>query len=705
MSDEAPEFIKKAVEFRESGRSAEAVIAAKRATTLDEADANAWWQLGLALAQEKSENDACSAFEKTVELSPRFAFGWQRLGLCYSKLDMQEEAIESWEHAIELSDERYDSMRHLINAYGRRKDDGDDDKRFELLKHLDQAEQLFDDHINALGIAYYNRKDYHKAIELWKSYALVCNAPLGYFNMGLAYSQKEVGQMLDAVDIWRMAIDFDPEYKSPVAEIERIMPSLIRVGEAVLSRKRTLIQPGQWYENYINPFQLLALDDVDDPDAIDTKIIQKARKSLLQEIELEEGKIDWMPNLTIDRSLAIKIVEDMEDDSLRKHHYMVFENKPLLEFLSKGTLELFIVDPDESPISFLDTLEASSSFASWLSRRFTPQYNLVLGQAVESKCIPEVECLLSGRRWVVSEDDDKCFESSHRSLGRFLEPLRIAREKAKKTKPNPVEIKNILTKDGLTELISKLPIAFQEEKSEAATLIRGISIDAYNVHDDADLAMSILSLSTPFVERMPSLLHQFQEDKDALKERIEETHKDDALLTIKDTPYEITRAGIRFGDLRISIENIEAIRWGVLITHEHGLKKHSFKIVVTGYKTKPAIMEWFSTNNIEEQEKLFNKLVDAAFSYIIPNIIEKIKDELDQGRLLRIGEAPLSKEGVTFTIDGWFGSKTETCPWDRLRADLSNGDLILTDPANRKARITMSLRDTDNSFILYMLAK
>ena len=705
MSDEAPEFIKKAVEFRESGRYAEAVIAARRATTLDQGDPNAWWQLGLALVEEKTEEDARAAFEKTVELAPEFSYGWQRLGLCYSRLGLQDDAISSWERAIELNDECFESMRYLINEYAQRKEEGDDGKGFELLKNLERAEELFDEHINALGIAYYNRKNYFKAIGLWRSYALVCNAPHGYFNMGLAYSQKEVGQLLDAVDIWRMAIDFDPEYKSPVGQIDRIMPSLIRIGEAVISGNRTCLQPEQWYENYINPFQLLALDYVDYPDAIDTKIIQKARKSLLQEIELEDGKVDWMPHLIIDRSQAIKLSEEMDDDSLRKFHHLVFENKPLLDFLSKGTLELFIVDPDESPIAFLDTLESNSDFASWLSKRFTPQYDLVLGQVIEKNFIPEVECLLSGRRWVLPEDEDKCFEYSHRTLNRLLDPLRNAREQARNEKPNPVAVKNLLTKDSLSELISKLPIAFQEEKSEAASLIRGISVDSYNVHDDADLAMTILSLSSPFVERIPSLLHRFQEDTAALKERIQDAHKDEAFITIKDAPYNITRSGVRFGDVSIDAQDVEAIRWGALITNEHGRKKYSFKMVVTGARSKTAVIEWYSINNIEEQERLFNDLVNAAFSYIIPNITDKVKNDLERGKVIRIGGVPLSGDGVTFTIDGWFSFKPKLCPWGRLRADLENGELILTDPANKKARVSMSLRDTDNAFIIYMMAK
>jgi tetratricopeptide (TPR) repeat protein len=701
----AADYVKKALELRDAGRNAEAIIAARRATTMDETDANAWWQLALSLVEEKGEEEACAFFEKTVDLSSTFSYGWHRLGVCYSRLDRQDDAIDCWEHALDLSIERYDSIRQLLYAYGQRKQNGDEDKRFELLKNLERSGELRDEEFNSLGIGYYNRKDYLKAIICWKDYALNCNAPVAYFNMGLAYSQREVGQLLDAIDIWRMAIDFDPSYKSPISEIDRVLPHLIKIRNKACAEDKALIEPQQWYENYINPIQLLALDDVDDPCSFDTKSIQKAKKILLQEIELEDGRVEWMPNLHIDRSRAISVTEEIDHGEYRKYHSIVFENKPLLAFLSTGSIELFTVDEDESPVSFLEELIFNTSFANWLSKYFAPQYSLILTSAIESKCIAEVECILSGRRWAIPSDEDKCFESAHRSIGRLLDPLRKYRELARKEKPSMADIKNILSQHRLSELISKLPLAFQEEKGEAASLMRGISIDSYNTHDDADLAISILNLSLPFVEGVPSLNHQFKEDKEALEDRVRELHKDEVFLTVAGAPHNITSSGVKFGNIEINNQSIESIRWGVLISQERGLKKHIFSMAINGSGSKNAKVEWYAIDNIEEQEKLFNKLVDAVFSYITPTVMDKVRHAIYSGETLSIGSVKISKDGAIFTLDGWFGSKLHLCPWSRVRADLSNGDLVLSDPSNSKAKASMPLRETDNAFVLYMMAK
>ena len=52
MSSPADDLIKKAVEMREAGRIDEAIIAARRATTVAPEDANSWWQLGLAVVEK-----------------------------------------------------------------------------------------------------------------------------------------------------------------------------------------------------------------------------------------------------------------------------------------------------------------------------------------------------------------------------------------------------------------------------------------------------------------------------------------------------------------------------------------------------------------------------------------------------------------------------------------------------------------------------
>lgn len=337
MSSPADDFIKKAVEHRENDRVDEAIIAARRATTLDSENANSWWQLALSVNDKDGWGAAFPHFKKTVELAPDFAYGWHQLGLAYRRTGQVDEAVSCWERAIELDEARVDSLNALLAAYREREKTGDEEKIFDVLKLIDAQGRLGTPQVNSLGIEYLKRKDHYKAIVYFRRFAAEDSGPIGLFNLGIAYSAPEIGQDADAIDAWRRALERDPDYDKAQSRIDALIKPLLDLKYKVQSFGKPLISDDQWYAHYINPYELLALDEVD-PWDLDVKQVQKAKKALIQEIELEDGRVDWMPGLKIDRSMALKIADELNDEWPRYWHYLVFETKPLLDFLSRGDL-------------------------------------------------------------------------------------------------------------------------------------------------------------------------------------------------------------------------------------------------------------------------------------------------------------------------------------------------------------------------------
>jgi hypothetical protein len=68
-------------------------------------------------------------------------------------------------------------------------------------------------------------------------------------------------------------------------------------------------------------------------DEFDAKTLQRLKKSLLQEVELEDGAVSWLSGVSIDKSRAIGVCEELNDEDKRAFHWYVFQNKPLLAFL------------------------------------------------------------------------------------------------------------------------------------------------------------------------------------------------------------------------------------------------------------------------------------------------------------------------------------------------------------------------------------
>ncbi len=705
MTSAAEDFIKRAVELRESGRIDEAVIAAKRATTVDPDNANCWWQLGLALSEKDGAAASIPHFKKTVELADGFAYGWHRLGMAYKKTAMLDQAVECWEEAIGLDDDRIDSLEALVEAYRARELGLEEEKLFEVLKTLDAKGKITLGDVNTLGIAFHKRKDFHQAIRCYRTYAAQVKGPVGYFNLGLALSAPEVSQDSDAVDAWRRALARDAEYEKARTSLGQILPRLLDLRGKVLSNKEALLSQDQWYAHYVNPFELLNLTDVDDPFELDVKVVQKAKKSLLQEIELEDGLVDWVPGLRIDKSRAIKVADEITGDAQYWHH-IVYQNKPLLNFMSRGDIRHFLVDKDESPIDLLEAIEDfGDEFASKLGESFAAQFDLVFSKAVERRNADIVECMLDGRRLVAPEHEDKCFEGAHRQMVRVLEPLQLASEKSEKIKPSVESVRSVLAQGNMGKIIGSLPSTFQNVQNQAATLIRSISIDAYNRHGDPDLAKEILVIARSLAGRSPSVLHRIEEDVKTLDERIKDESKDEASLTYQGASYSITRKGVAFANQQLSVQDVRTVRWGITVSRNGTVTTQAYNISVGGKGANVLSLNWSAYKDLDAQRALFSKFVDAAVSYLLPRVMEVIKSDLDSNQTIRIGSAPVSKAGITFTIDGWFSNKQELCPWHRLRSEIENGEVIITDSANSKAKIALPLAAIDNAIALHLLIK
>jgi len=701
----AQDFIKRAVEFREEGRFDEALVAARRATSLDSEDANGWWQLALSTWERDGPAAAVPHLQKTVEIADGFAHGWHRLGNAYNLSALADKAIECWEQALAIEDERSDTLAALVEAYGKRDKAGDDDKRFELLKRLEALGKVDGHDWNLLGIGYYNRSQHQRAIQCYRRYAVEWGGHIPFFNLGLALNSNEVQQRTDAVDAWRRALLLSPDDTKSQSQLDGVVPKALELRQKVLAGRRVLLAQDEWYAHYLNPYELLWLmgDDEDLAD-LEPKAIQKAKKRLLQEIELEDGVVEWMPGLKIDRSRAMKIADELLSDDVAEHQRTIAENRELCSFLSQGDIGFFLVHPEESPVALLDSFDNEfSGLAPWLSERFAPQFDLVLTKAIEARDVNAIEALLSGRRLVTPEREDRCFEGAQRQVARMLEPLRAASEKAVETKPTAAFINALLAKDNLGRIVSVLPQYFQDVQSELASLIRTISITAHNDHGDTDTAKEILAIGRSLAGRSPALLHQMQEDADKLDEMIKEQSKNDASLQFGTTTYSITRKGVAFGTKSLALPDANSICWGTVYIRDANGTGAKFNLEIGGKDNSRLQLTWTTYKDVEKQIELFNTMSSAAMNYLMPPIIERLHEELQAGRVLRIATALCSKEGIHFTLEGWFNSKKYVCPWSRLKSDVENGDLVVFDLTERKARHQMPLATTDNAFALFLL--
>ncbi len=697
----ADELTAKAKSLRELKNYAEAVLVAREATRADPDDADAWWQLGLATHAYQGLGKALEAFKKTTELAPRFGTGWRMLGMARAVVGHIEEAKASLRKAYELDSNLTIALDKLAEIS---QQTNDDVQEFWALDHLAAAHNLSSYQCNRLGILHHNKGEYAQAIQFYRRCATELDDAAGWLNLGLVLSEKAVRQDADAVDALRLGQLKYSTHERFQTLLDGLLPRTLALALHVRDRDAPILGADEQYQNYINPIELLDLGE-EDLEELAAKEIQRAKRRLLQEIELEDGRVSWMAGMKLDRSRALALCDKiMSDERTLRHHVLVYRDQRLRGFLSRGELEHFLVTPDDgerdAQIAFQEDWDG---FGTWLSPIFSTQYNLVLGKAVGQKELRIVEGLLGGRRWVQLQHEEACFEQAKRAIDRLIEGLDTLLKRSETEKVQLPRLKSELRRGELVKLLELLPNHFFEQLAKTFYLIRSVSIDANNKHDDPDTALAVLDTVRPLAMKSPQLRHKFDEDWKKLQELKAEQDRHSAKLTIGDKQLEITHAGARFGERVIRAEEVTSLRFGKLLNAGGRSGMTQYTMVIGANQGAPINIEWM-TQQSKEQDDYFGKLNFAALAYLMDHCIMNLRKRVDGGARVPIGPTVATRYGLEVKIKAWFSERDHIIGWADLRSDMRAGMLTFTDRTNAKATATMALKETNNAITLYWMA-
>jgi tetratricopeptide (TPR) repeat protein len=704
------ELIDKAQDQYKRQRYEESLVSAEAAIEIDHENVNGWWFAALCHLALGDNDSALEALEIVVYLAPDFANGLARYGATLQAMGLEEDAQDSFERAIKADDRHVGALTALANIY---KENNSDDqaeieKEIKVLSRLDMVEEgwLTYSQLNRLGILHYRSKNFFDAIKYWSRNILSDTDPANLFNLGLVYNDTEISQDADAIDMWRLAKKRFPDYELAEKKINALLPRLLKLSKEAMKSGKTILDQNEWYQFYVNPFELINLQEgqFDSSDEINIKIIQKLKKLLIQEIELENGTVAWVDGLQIDRSKVLSICDDLNDETKREFHWQVFTNKPLLGFLSRGEHSHFTIDEEWSPLDTIEYLEnAENGFREWLSEFFTKQFDLVLSTAIDEENLAVIEALLDGRRWILSSYTTRCFESAQKKIDHLLEGLREAEKKSEKHKPTINKIDQILATNSLLQILNLFPTFFWDLQNEAVGIVRNIAVSCYNNHADSDLSKNILNLSRQFIFKSADANKRVQEDFKAIENIIKEERKAEAFLKRGDEKWEITKDGIRKGEIFISSDSVASVRWGTILSGDYSNPTHDFLFVFKKTDGLQIKFHWKVSQNQKKHQEFNNQFIEAILHYIFPGIIEKIKKQLSINNTLQIGQCSINRLGVEFKTKGWLFSKCNFIPWSHIKCDIANGNLIIKDKLSTKIQTALSLREVDNAIILQFL--
>jgi tetratricopeptide (TPR) repeat protein len=704
-----PTAIEEAKKLRALGNHAEAVVLLDQFLILEPNDANAWWFAGLSLQSLGKHEKAAEYLRQTLKLVPKWAPGWSQLGAVLCGSGRADEGEKALFHALRLNPDEIDALRNLARFAQK---DEDYERELNYLFEI-YTKGLANSHdLNKIGIAAHNKKDFARAIEFYhlSIAAKASTAPL--FNLALIYNDPEVSQDVDATDCLGRALMLDPNYKLGKERLERIAAKLTRLSENALAAGQ-LLKADEWFRFYINPFEIIQADPCDEFETFTSKWIQTAKKRVISDLQLEDGRLPNLGNISLDQNRILECIDELFNEDKKIFHWNVFQTPNLLAFLTRGTIDHFLFFRDYFPYEALKALEWVE-FKEWLSEPFARQYDLVLSRALDRELFPLIESLFDGRRWVTQKHDELCFGGASRYIARRLEALQNLVDNADENFPSLEEIGAIIDgiyvigdqfKGGtLARLLNLLPDHFRSQQTKAVELIRSLALCANNEHGDTDLCKTILEFSKKLNFKSARLRQKLDDDFKEIEKLIKKEREHEARYNLGKRPMYVTKDGVKLGDNFMKSSEIISICWGITVLNSGYQRSIEFLLLFRDENLNSLKINWTSSEDLEKQQEVFNACLKAALIYIVPGVVERTQHRLKNGEHIRVGPCTMTSDGVSFQTQGWFSSKQRFIPWSRVGTEVQAGILHVFDKAERAVTVKSSLSESENAVALQFLA-
>lgn len=696
---EVKELTQRASQLRSDGRLEESLLAARRATSEGPQDANAWWQLALTLRRLDDDGRALTALKRVTELAPYFAAGWWELGRVYQKSDDLDDAIASFEEALAADSEHVPAMRSLARALASDDSPAAVQRRLGLLRSLRDAKELPDDMLFDFAFLLAEQGEPAEAARMYEECTCRKGGTAAYFNLGLVY--EKLGRDADALDAFDTAAiqGFENSHLSRLSEA--LQAKLNALAEKIAQAPAPLLAATEWYQHYINPFELLNADAPEDL-RNQSKLLQKARQAVLREIELEDGRLTWIPGLVLDKSTVLSTLDQLSDADAWCAHHLVFEDWALCSFLSRGELDHFLRRADLRPSPMMP-YEQDSAILRVIGPAFAAQFNRVLTRAIEQGNVDTVACLFKGRRWVTDDQVELCFDGARRAFERLAAPLVALDKEADDRTIGLDEIKRALAAGSLSKFLPHLPIEFHAVHHTVGSALRGLAVSHYGRENDAHEALQILALAKECADKLPSLAHMVKADEEALNDLIAKERSKEASVVAGQGRLQITRAGVSDGTTVLTPDNIAGVRWGMTVVN-NSPRTVQHTIGFQALRGQDIVAHWTKVGNQDVHRADWTKLIDAVFHFVLGNVLASFAEQIDSGHEVSVGSVEVGRYGVTMNEKGWIFTNRTTVPWNELTSGLINGSLVLGSRSRTKAGADLNLATTWNAIVLHLYA-
>ncbi len=706
MSLTSADMIAKSEDQRKRGRYQEALISAQKAIELEPKSPQAWWNVAINQVLLGLRHESIASLEKTVELWPMADGAWAQLGKALAEENNFIEAKECLHEALEINPYQSLALLEISKIYSSENVESQDLDEIEVLKKIEDKNGLQSHQASRLGYISFRKSLVYEAIKYWEISSNSLSSAVDFFNLGVAYNHSSVSRFIDAMDVWQLNSELFPHYEQSRAALSQNRKRFSGLFSEIRGASFERGDQDSRYDVYINPFHLLNIPERVSIDDIGPQDIKKYRRALLQEMELEDGRIDWLGGARLDKSKVIEVCEELNNKKLRHFHRVVFKDKYMMDFLHSGSSQFFVSDPADSGsrISLLEEVYCGGDdFRIWLGKYYGEQLPRLLSYAVKQNKVSLLKAALARRSWIDEVSFDKALEPSGRYLDTLIEDFNGLIDDCEKNKKIVKPLLDLEVCKNVIGILDALPIGVGVQNTKFVESLRRCAILSVKFNASFEDAFEFINVASGLLYVSGRDKAQLDDDYAQIESLRAEQKKNEVRLQSKSgEKWEILKSGVRCGSRFIAAEDVSGVTWGATITGDSRSPRHDFLVSFKSEKGGAIKFSW-SANGGVDPSKYFNDMANAILLFIFPSVLEKIKKNIHSGKSQKIGNCVLSDRGVKYDVRGWFFTHSHFVSWRNLDVSIKNGVVHVSDRHQPKEKTEFNVIDTENSFALTIL--
>jgi hypothetical protein len=239
--------------------------------------------------------------------------------------------------------------------------------------------------------------------------------------------------------------------------------------------------------NFINPIEVLQLQDANYAGSIDIDTIKRAKRKLFAEIELSDNGLFNYNGINISKSDCERAINELDNEERKEFYFHLTTNEALNNFLANGDEKVFIPFSQES-------IYKIPEFINFINPFFSERFDKSLLKAFKANDFKLLTSILRTQILINQSNINIAFKSVSNEIKNRIEEIDQITQEIKSnerdcTEESIEEIVTIVKNNFPIEIINSLPSYFQSQINKIAS-----SINYLDLAIDKEFGISISSM-------------------------------------------------------------------------------------------------------------------------------------------------------------------------------------------------------------------